>query len=47
MRGSLLEDDLAEHAPGIIPAHAGLTSVDIVYAALDWDHPRACGAHDE
>ena len=30
---------------GIIPAHAGLTSVDDGRTAESRDHPRACGAH--
>ena len=30
---------------GIIPAHAGLTEDDAGVTCLDWDHPRACGAH--
>ena len=30
---------------GIIPAHAGLTSLRALQAILERDHPRACGAH--
>ena len=30
---------------GIIPAHAGLTTIVSAYLLTPWDHPRACGAH--
>ena len=32
-------------APGIIPAHAGLTDLISMIGGLGRDHPRACGAH--
>ena len=45
MRGTL--GDLRGHGQsgGIIPAHAGNTSVVRFTASTDWDHPRACGEH--
>ena len=46
MRGSLLIPQIIMILAGIIPAHAGLT--DFLDSLFDsqWDHPRACGAHD-
>ena len=45
MRGSLVSFGLPATAAGIIPAHAGLTSVADTLCMVNWDHPRACGAH--
>ena len=45
MRGSQLVKESAHKYDGIIPAHAGLTRIDITFNIMDWDHPRACGAH--
>ena len=45
MRGSLCIHLHVAGSIGIIPAHAGLTSVCHVYTLLYGDHPRVCGAH--
>ena len=45
MRGSQVKDNGATDKPGIIPAHAGLTSSEYTAYRADRDHPRACGAH--
>ena len=45
MRGSLPPPAFCPPAPGIIPAHAGLTNYEDPAAKLPRDHPRACGAH--
>ncbi len=45
MRGSRYEYDEVTQEPGIIPAHAGLTFMVLYISVTDWDHPRACGAH--
>ena len=45
MRGSHLATCQYYIVRGIIPAHAGLTRIDITFNIMDWDHPRACGAH--
>ena len=45
MRGSLYANLLALLAPGIIPAHAGLTRRPSGRMISTRDHPRACGAH--
>ena len=45
MRGSQAEVTLEDGSVGIIPAHAGLTSLFLDFAAQCRDHPRACGAH--
>ena len=46
MRGSLILPWALLMRLGIIPAHAGLTTCDLVTAIYPGDHPRACGAHD-
>ena len=45
MRGSPSLKQLQSFLPGIIPAHAGLTSHSLEACIRAWDHPRACGAH--
>ena len=45
VRGSRSSVTLSVVLHGIIPAGAGLTSLSKTAAALDWDHPRGCGAH--
>ena len=45
MRGSQSKWELAEIDYGIIPAHAGLTLINVKYGYMRRDHPRACGAH--
>ena len=45
MRGSPGFVVVDQPADGIIPAHAGLTSLDSMACMVGWDHPRACGAH--
>ena len=45
MRGSHRGKDKSLVRAGIIPAHAGLTRLLHRVWAVDWDHPRACGAH--
>ena len=45
MRGTLVIDWRARIAIGIIPAHAGNTSLSMRYRAMARDHPRACGEH--
>ena len=45
MRGSHRLVIFFEPFRGIIPAHAGLTVEDAFFPTIDWDHPRACGAH--
>ena len=45
MRGSLLDGGTRHPNLGIIPAHAGLTSLQKMPAIPARDHPRACGAH--
>ena len=45
MRGSHLHRHTERSEPGIIPAHAGLTSTSAGTRRQDGDHPRACGAH--
>ena len=47
MRGSHASSSAHLTATRIIPAHAGLTQVRKVERTLEWDHPRACGAHLE
>ncbi len=47
MRGSQVKDNGATDKPGIIPAHAGLTSSEYTAYRADRDHPRACGAHKQ
>ena len=46
MRGSLLQLAQRSSDRGIIPAHAGLTSVNRKLLPTKRDHPRACGAHE-
>ena len=46
MRGSLLVGILIPLRIGIIPAHAGLTTVRTLPTRTPRDHPRACGAHN-
>ena len=45
MRGSHVYRRTPHIAPGIIPAHAGLTARAIRVPYPVRDHPRACGAH--
>ena len=45
MRGSPDLELALEDAVGIIPAHAGLTVRSLSIFMIEWDHPRACGAH--
>ena len=45
VRGSLDDGYKAGRASGIIPAGAGLTQQCAAVRAIDWDHPRGCGAH--
>ena len=45
MRGSQKGPVRAQQVHGIIPAHAGLTSLAKDDARRMGDHPRACGAH--
>ena len=45
MRGSPTDVVRVPDELGIIPAHAGLTRLLHRVWAVDWDHPRACGAH--
>ena len=45
MRGSLFFVLAPACNDGIIPAHAGLTELEIEHQAAIGDHPRACGAH--
>ena len=45
MRGSQPESTRDYIKKGIIPAHAGLTSLRTSLAKRPGDHPRACGAH--
>ena len=45
MRGSLSIMGVSTIPIGIIPAHAGLTSLRHALNLLRRDHPRACGAH--
>ena len=47
MRGSRLLTMLSRFASGIIPAHAGLTSIRYGRKFTARDHPRACGAHEK
>ena len=45
VRGSQYGRHQSTHAPGIIPAGAGLTHADPTKWAAYRDHPRGCGAH--
>ena len=45
MRGSPSKPLQHKASRGIIPAHAGLTHLALCVRRLQWDHPRACGAH--
>ena len=45
MRGTLLNAVPLEADNGIIPAHAGNTTMLPAVTARDSDHPRACGEH--
>ena len=45
MRGSHEVQCRDDALAGIIPAHAGLTSMMIGFDLCPRDHPRACGAH--
>ena len=45
MRGSLYHSLYSLFTKGIIPAHAGLTSLTVIPSPHLRDHPRACGAH--
>ena len=45
MRGTPLHDLVFRCQRGIIPAHAGNTSIGRSKFRSSWDHPRACGEH--
>ena len=45
MRGTLGHRGGRGAPPGIIPAHAGNTSFDMIGDVQPRDHPRACGEH--
>ena len=45
MRGTRIYRALASHNGGIIPAHAGNTTLRTSIALKRRDHPRACGEH--
>ena len=45
MRGSLTLPLVVLDEVGIIPAHAGLTTLPQFPSSVPRDHPRACGAH--
>ena len=45
MRGTLIVDQYAHNATGIIPAHAGNTCLPYCKIRKTRDHPRACGEH--
>ena len=45
MRGSPIQKAIDKKVAGIIPAHAGLTTMDTAFKLFSGDHPRACGAH--
>ena len=47
MRGTRKQSLLIRHFIGIIPAHAGNTSLMSCTAVLPRDHPRACGEHNQ
>ena len=47
MRGSRLRAHNRYRQLGIIPAHAGLTTPSLMTRRSPWDHPRACGAHQQ
>ena len=46
MRGTPVVFAAVRTEHGIIPAHAGNTSLRMSVAHAIWDHPRACGEHD-
>ena len=45
MRGTRKSDTIQPTSAGIIPAHAGNTSMNASMASMTRDHPRACGEH--
>ena len=45
MRGAPHRDDWQGAVPGIIPAYAGSTCVQIRVSDIGRDHPRVCGEH--
>ena len=45
MRGSHVKSKAHHSWLGIIPAGAGLTSIDVSDKTTGGDHPRGCGAH--
>ena len=47
MRGSLSVRQVKASSIRIIPAHAGLTGLELIEEIYPRDHPRACGAHTE
>ena len=47
MRGSPGAMPWRASCHGIIPAHAGLTARPSAARCPSWDHPRACGAHND
>ena len=45
MRGTRMRRKLAYSNPGIIPAYAGNTCLQVSIFHLQGDHPRVCGEH--
>ena len=45
MRGTLADCAGVVFQPGIIPAYAGNTLVNLRLRENTWDHPRVCGEH--
>ena len=45
MRGTLVDEHERSFRPGIIPAHAGNTTLLAASPHAPGDHPRACGEH--
>ena len=43
MRGKPFPLDFCGKTQGLIPAHAGKTSINVGLARQVWAHPRACG----
>ena len=43
MRGKVSFDNLHITVPGITPAYAGKSKIELVPPLLLWDHPRLCG----
>ena len=47
MRGKLFFGVVFTRARGLIPAHAGKTSVGRAHFGVWWAHPRACGENSQ